>query len=116
MVAFPDQSFAGKVLSIDPAEKIVDGVVYYEIVITFESVPEGIKPGMTADLTIKTALKENVLTVPEDAILEKDGKTVVETLEDGLVKEKEVTVGLKGTGDMVEIISGLEGGEKVILR
>jgi len=29
LVAFPDQTFDGKVLSVDPAEKIVDNVVYY---------------------------------------------------------------------------------------
>ena len=116
LVAFPDQIFAGRVLSIDPAEKIVDGVVYYEIIIAFESVPEGIKPGMTADLTIKTISKDNILVVPEDAVLKRDGKTFVEILDKGEIKEKEVVVGLEGSSDTVEIISGLQEGEKVILR
>jgi len=70
---------------------------------------------MTADLVIKTALKENVLTVPEDAIQKKDDKTIVGVLEEGKVKEKEVEVGLRGNNDLIEIISGLEEGEKVIL-
>ncbi|OIO46463.1 MAG: hypothetical protein AUJ31_01660 [Parcubacteria group bacterium CG1_02_39_15] len=115
LVAFPSRIFKGKVISINPGQKIVEGVVYYEVTITFEETPEGLKPGMTADLVIKTALKENVLTVPEDAIQKKDDKTIVGVLEEGKVKEKEVEVGLRGNNDLIEIISGLEEGEKVIL-
>ena len=41
----------------------------------------------------------------------------VEVFVDGKIEEKDVEVGLEGTSDdMVEIISGLEEGEKVILR
>jgi len=115
LVAFPDQIFLGKVISINPAEKLVEGVVYYKVTVSFDEAPSGIKPGMTADLTIVTARKENILTVPEDALQEKDGKIMVEVLEEGEVKEKEVEIGLEGSNDLVEIISGLKEGEKVIL-
>jgi len=115
LVAFPDEDFKGKVISIDPAEKIVNEVVYYEVDIDFEEMPEGIKPGMTADVTIKTMLKENVLTVPEDAVLNKDGKKIVKIFEGEEVKEKEIVIGLEGSNDLVEIISGLSEGEKVII-
>ena len=68
IIAFPDETLKGKVISIDPSEKIIDRVVYYEITIDFEETREGIKPMMTADLVIKTSSKENVLFIPEDAI------------------------------------------------
>ena len=116
LVAFPDKIFSGKVIAIEPAEKIVDGVVYYETTVSFDDIPEGIKPGMTADLVIKTAEKKNILVVPEDALQTKDGKTVVEVLEGEEVKEKEIEIGLKGDNDMVEVVSGLEEGEQVIIR
>ncbi len=115
LVAFPDQVFEGKVISIDPAEKLIEGVVYYEVSITFEKLPKGVKPGMTADLVIKTASKENVLIIPADAVQEKDGKQIVEVLKDNLIEEREIKTGLKGSDDTVEVISGLSEGESVII-
>ncbi len=116
LVPFPDKIFKGKIVSIDPAEKLVDGVVYYEATIAFEEMPEGIKSGMTADLNIKTASRENVLIIPEDAVQEKDGKTIVEVLLGETIEEREIETGLLGGDDMIEVISGLKEGEKVILR
>jgi len=116
LVAFPNQVFRGKVVNIDPAEKIIEGVVYYEVSIDFEEIPEGVKPGMTADLIIKTASKEDVLVVPEDAIQKTDGKTIVEVFKNGTIEEREIETGLLGSNDLVEVISGLSEGEKVILR
>ena len=125
LIAFPDQIFKGEVASIAPAEKLMDGVVYYKITITFhtpissgtvEKIPEGVKPGMTADLIIQTAQKENVLIIDEEGVQEKDDKIFVEVLKDGKIEEREIETGLLGSDDMIEIISGLEAGEKVILR
>jgi len=117
LVPFPDKIFRGKVISIDPAEELIDGVVYYRVKISFEDLPDGIKSGMTADLVIKTDFRENVLIIHEDAIQEEDGKTMVEVLGNGDITEKEIEIGLRGTDDdMIEVISGLLEGEKVILR
>jgi len=116
LVAFPDKKIEGKVISISPAEKIVDGVVYYETTIGFEEMLEEVKPGMTADVNIKTAVRENVLSLPEDAIQRKDGKTIVEVFKNGQIQERDIEIGLRGSNDMVEVLSGLEEGEKVIQR
>ncbi len=116
LVAFSGKTFQGKVISISPAEKMVEGVVYYETIIGFEETPEGIKPGMSADIIIKAQSKDNVLIVPERAIRTNDSRNFVEVLVNGKIEEKDVEIGLKGSNDMVEIISGLEQGEKVILR
>lgn len=116
LVPFPDKIFKGKVISIDPAEKIVEGVVYYETSIDFEEMPDNLKPGMTADLVIQAALKENVLVIPEDALHEKDDKRTVQVFQDGEVKDKEIEIGLIGSNDLIEVIFGLEEGEEVILE
>jgi len=115
LIAFPGQIFHGKVISINPAEKLIEGVVYYEVKVNFEEVPEGIKPGMTADLTIKTESKENVLVVPENAVKEKEGKQIVQVLKDKKVEERVIEIGLIGDNNMVEVVSGLLEGEKVII-
>ncbi len=116
LIAFPEKTFKGKVISVDPAEKIKDGVVYYEIIIFFNEAPEGVQQGMTADLVITAASKENVLIIPKDAIQKKDDKSMVQVLREDLKEEREIKTGLLGSNDMVEVISGLEEGEKIILQ
>ncbi len=114
--AFPGKKFSGKIIFIDETEKIINGVVYYEIKIAFdEEPPEGIRPTMTADIVIRTDKKENVLVVPKEAIRGTEGKTTVEVLTNGLVREKQVETGLMGDS-LTEIISGLNEGEKIVVR
>ena len=67
LVPFPKQTFEGKVLSIDPAETIIDNVVYYEVTIEFPNQPNGIKSGMTADITIET---NKAVSTPSPTIVE----------------------------------------------
>ncbi len=117
LIAFPQQIFKGKLVTIDPAQKLIEGVVYYEVKIVFaEEVPKEIKPGMTADVIIKTASKENVLVMPKDAIQKKDGKTIVQISSHGKISDREIKIGLQGSNNMVEVISGLKEGEEVILK
>ncbi len=117
LVAFPDQSIEGEVVAIDPAEKMIEGVVYYEVTVDFSQVPEGIKPGMTADLIITTQVKDNVLFVPDEAIQQRDGNTaVIEIMDSGKPREITVELGLKGSSDRQEILSGLSEGDLVVIR
>ncbi len=113
LTPFPGQAFEGKVISIDPAEKLIEGVVYYKVIIDFLKIKEGIKPGMTADIIIKTAEKDNVLRVPKELIEKTSGQKIVRVYENGEVKPREIETGLEGE-DFVEITSGLEEGEKVL--
>ncbi len=116
LIAFPDDIFPGRVISIDPAEKLIEEVVYYKVVIVFEETPERVRSGMTADLIIKVDYRENVLVIPEDAIQKKNGQEIVKIFENGVVEEKEIQTGLLGSDDMIEVISGLEEGEQVIIE
>lgn len=115
LISFPGKIFRGKVLSITPAEKIIEGVVYYEVIISFEDLTEEIRPGMSADVVIITAKKENVLIIPEGAIREKEGKTCVQVSANGEPEGREIELGLAGSDDMVEVVFGLNEGDKVII-
>ncbi len=112
--AFPDDVFEGRVISIDPAEKLIGGVVYYEVTISFEEGKEGIKPGMTADIIIESEKKENVLVIPKGTVKKINGKNIVQVFKDGEVEEREIETGLEGD-DFIEVISGLEEGEEVVV-
>lgn len=115
VAAFPNKDLKGRVISVDPAEKVVDGVVYYEVTIGFDQPNEGLKPGMTADIVIKTISKENVLIISEEAVL-KNGKTMVKVFKNGKIEEREIEVGLEGNDGKVEVISGLSEGEEVVIE
>jgi len=112
--AFPDDIFKGKVISVDPAEKLVGGVVYYEVNISFEIQDQNIKPGMTADVIIETDKKENVLVVPVEAVEKRDEIKVAKMYVGKQLVYRTIEVGLEGE-DHIEILSGLSEGEMVII-
>ena len=111
--AFPNQIFPGKVISINPAEELIEGVVYYQVTISFENPPQEIKPGMSADVTIKTAQKDDVLIIPGAGIEKKNDKMFVRIFKNEKLEETEIQTGLNGKDDLVEIISGLAEGEQI---
>ncbi|HYC82919.1 MAG TPA: efflux RND transporter periplasmic adaptor subunit [Candidatus Paceibacterota bacterium] len=110
-----DAVFKAKIVSIDPAETLIDGVATYKTVIQFVDADERIKSGMTADIAIKGERKENVLAVPQRAIIAKDGQKFVQVLKGEEVVEIPVKTGLKGTDGNIEIIEGIAEGDKIII-
>ncbi|MDD4624774.1 MAG: efflux RND transporter periplasmic adaptor subunit [Candidatus Pacebacteria bacterium] len=112
--AFPDEQFSGKVIKIDPAETIIAGVVYYKTTISLESEDQKIRPGMTANVIIITETREGSLSVPQRAVFEKNGKRLVRIVTGKEFEEREVQTGIKGVKGEIEIISGLDEGDKVV--
>jgi len=114
LIAFPDDTLLGKVVLINPAEKIVDNIVYYEVTIDFPNRLEGIKSGMTADIVIETNKKEDVLIIPKNAVEKINGKDFVQILTSGKVESREIVIGLKGNY-YYEVISGVNEGDEIII-
>lgn len=114
LTAYPDREFFGRILSIDPADKMVNGVVYYPIKIGFDDAPSGIKPGMSVDIAINAVLAKNCLKIPEGALQKKNGGYFVAVLDSGQPREQAVTVGARSKTE-VEILSGLRSGDQVIM-
>ena len=121
--AFTDEDlFEGTVTTINPAQTEIQDVIYYRVTVSFAAqqpagvsgLVEQIKPGMTADVTIETERKENVLVIPSRAIKEKNGDKVVTVLENGRTVDKVVTVGLRGDEGLVEILTGLQAGDEIV--
>jgi len=112
--AFPDEVFWGRVVKIDPAEEIIQGVVYYKVTVDFDKLDKRIKSGMTADIDIITQEKNNVLVVPARAVISQNDKKMVRVLEGEGFKMREVKTGIHGSEGEIEIISGLKEGERVI--
>lgn len=109
-----DDLFTGVVTVIDPAATVINDVTYYKIKIAFDALDSRMKSGMTADLTIFTDQKENVLAIPTRAVIYQNSGKYVKILVDGQVIEKEVETGLKGDDGMIEILFGLNPEQAVI--
>lgn len=112
----PDQHFSGKVLTINPASTVISGVVDYKVTGSLDNVPN-IKPGMTANMTILVAKKDNVLAVPSTAVVNKDGRQylrIIDNLKNKTYHEIQVRTGLQADGGLVEIISGLNDGQEIV--
>ncbi len=112
----PDQHFVGKVLTINPASTVISGVVDYLVKGTLDNIP-GIKPGMTANMTIMVAQKNDALAVPSTAVINKNIKQYVRVIDDAkklTYHEVQVQTGLEADGGLVEITSGLNDGQEIV--
>ena len=107
--------FPAQVISINPAETIIEGMATYKVVINFaDSEDTRIKPGMTANAVIFTDERKDVLAVPTRAIITEDGQKFVRVPDGDEIKNIPVEVGMKSSDGHIEILSGLEEGETVI--
>lgn len=126
--AFPDDVFSGTVSQVRQEATTESNVVTYEVVISAPNDDLKLKPGLTANVTIYTLEKANVLVVPAKALrfspsaaLLTDGQTIedcegaskVWTLDGPVFKAHPVATGVAGGGE-VEIVSGLNEGDEVI--
>jgi HlyD family secretion protein len=66
--AFPGDNFTGRVSQVRLNAQAVQNVVTYTAVIEVANEDGKLKPGMTTNLTIPTASRENALTVPNAAL------------------------------------------------
>lgn len=107
------EKFEGKVIYIDRAETVIQGVIYYGIKTAFDLEDERLKSGMTTNLDIVTDKKENVLIIPSRAIKYEDSTRYVEVLTNGNPKKVTITTGLE-SDQFTEVLTGLEEGDKII--
>jgi RND family efflux transporter MFP subunit len=112
--AFPGETFTGSVFYIAPAETNTGGVISYLIKISFSKPDSRLKSGLTANVDIQTKHDDNVLILPQYAILQNDQGTFVETLVNNKVVQNPVTLGIEDETGNVEVLSGVTEGEQVL--
>ena len=66
--AFPDKTFQAVVSQVRQAPQTVQNVVTYDVVATVANPQSLLKPGMTATVRVLTAVRNNVLRVPDQAL------------------------------------------------
>jgi len=108
--ALPNEKLRAHVKFIEPGETIVEGVVNFKILATLDMPDDRLKSGLTVNLDIESEHKDGVLLLPQVAIIENDQGTFVRRLDGTDIR---VTTGIRSQEGMVEIISGLQEGDRV---
>lgn len=108
-----DRQFRGRVTYIYPTvdEKTRTARVRME----FHNPGFLLKPGMFASVELRAELEPSALLVPNMAVLRSGEKnTVFVALDGGKFDPRTVTLGPRGEGDMYQVLSGLQDGERVV--
>ena len=107
--------FDARVISIDPAETLRDGVSSYKVKFEFVTDDDRIRSGMTSNVDITTKIKEDTILIPQTAITKKNGFSFVTVKVGSSYVEKQVTTGGISISGDIEIVSGLNIGELVVV-
>jgi HlyD family secretion protein len=107
----------GHVTSVAPMSSFNwrSDVTYYEGKVKLEDVPQGLKPGMTAEVELAMPRRDNVLAVPAEAIWTENGREVCFIVRDEGLERREIKVG-QVTRELAEVTAGVEEGEQVALN
>ena len=127
--AYPDDKFEGQVTQVRQQATTESNVVTYEVVISAPNNDLKLKPGLTANVTIFTLEKNDVLAAPAKALrfmpteaLLSEGQSIedveaptkVWTLEGNVFKAHAVQVGTTN-GMLTEITGGISEGTEVLV-
>ncbi len=105
--------FRAVISSIDPAETVIEGVATYKTVLHFIQKDEKIKSGMTANVDIVTEKRENVIYIPQRAVISRNGDKFARMVVGGQINEIPVATGITADGN-IEILEGINEGDEVI--
>ena len=108
------RSLAARITAIDASGTTSSSVVTYGVTLRLTGAPKGLRLGQTADVTVTTGSKANVLVLPSAALSGSGTSRSVSVLRNGQAVRTVVRVGLDGDST-VEIASGLaEGGTSAL--
>lgn len=127
--AYPDDTFEGTVNQVRQEATTTNNVVTYEVVISAPNADLKLKPGLTANVTIYTAERKGVLSVPSKAlrftpqketvgkmkIVDQTGnaKNKIWTIEGNSIVAHKVNIGMTD-GTNTQILNGISAGVKVV--
>jgi multidrug efflux pump subunit AcrA (membrane-fusion protein) len=104
----------GTVTAVALQGTATNNVVQYPVTVRLSSVPDGVRLGASATVTITTASRDGVLTVPTSAITTTGTGATVILLRNGRQTTVAVTKGLSG-GSTTEVSGDLVVGDQVVL-
>ena len=113
--AIPDLTRDGTVLSVSPGGVNISGVTNYYATILLTNTDPRLRSGQTAEAGVLVNSLDNVLVVPNSAIIKQGGRTFVNTPgPNGTPQQTEFQPGLVGD-DNTQVLSGLREGQPIQL-
>lgn len=113
-VKIDDNEYVGVVvMNPSTAPFDADENIKKSVLIDVKGLPSTVKLGDSARISLLLDSKEDVIVIPRDLLHGFMGQKTVYVLEDGIKKDRNVQVGIE-TSTEVEIVKGLEIGEKII--
>ncbi len=109
---YPDDDFRGTIRRIFPAADAITRLFTVEVEIDQKSAPQKILPGYLARLDFVTVQRDQVVAIPPESIWHDDEESFVFVIMDHEVSKRPVETGIRRDG-WVEVLTGLESGEKV---
>lgn len=117
MDAYPDQNIEAMVekIAFTPSQSQSGGLGYkISLNLPINNETLSYRLGMSGDAEIVLNEADQVLSIPIDAITERDGKKSVEVLVNEVPEKREVTTGIDD-GEFIEVKSGLTPSDQVII-
>ena len=119
--AMPGRPLTGRVESVTAVPKsdqnlrTANQIAYFIGRVALETPPPGLRPGMTAEITILTDRRRDVLTVPATAVRKEEGQHVCYVDHRDRLERRPVKV-VQASHDLTEVVEGLAEGERVVLE
>jgi multidrug efflux pump subunit AcrA (membrane-fusion protein) len=104
----------GTVTSVSSVADASSGVAKYTVRVAFDDTSGNFNAGASVDVKITYAQKQNVVEVPAISVTTSNGTSTVTVSSSGQKEVRKVTTGLS-SGNMIEITSGVQAGEQVVV-
>jgi HlyD family secretion protein len=112
--AIPDLTRSGTVISVAPTGTAISGVTNYYATIVLNDTDPRLRNGQTAQAAVHVNELDNVLMVPNSAVIRQGGKTLVDTPgPDGKPVPVPFQAGMVGD-DTTQVLSGLNEGQPIL--
>jgi Cu(I)/Ag(I) efflux system membrane fusion protein/cobalt-zinc-cadmium efflux system membrane fusion protein len=110
----PGKRFKGKVLFIYPYLETKTRTA--KLRLKFVNPNYELKPGMYADIFLKSSVAKNALVVPQEAVIFSGMRRIVYvSLGGGKFEPREIKLGLEGNANEYQVLDGLKQGEEIVL-
>ncbi len=110
----PGKRFKGRVLFVYPYLEIKTRTA--KLRLEFPNPGYQLKPGMYADIYLKSMIAQDSLVIPQEAVIDSGVRKIVfVALGQGKFQPRQVKIGLEGNDDEFQVLEGLKEGEEIVL-
>jgi len=114
--AYPDLKLPGRLDHLAYEARTNNNVTVYDIEVELLKDPKVLRSGMTATVSVTVAERKHVVTIPAEALTEKDGKLdILVKAVKGAPVLRPVTIGITD-GALVEVVKGVKEGEVLLVN